>query len=400
MISVAPAPDSRFRTVGRLAAGVVSLVVVVVPSYLTGTLAVSMGPELGFTPAVLGLLTGARFATAAAASAMAGRWVERFGATGGMRVAVLTVAVTSIVIGVFIRDPLLFAALFCLNGVALATVQPAVDIWVARSVPGQRQGLAFGAKQAAVPTAALLAGLTVPAAATGVGWRAVWIAAGLTALLVAVVVPWRGGRSDTAAAGSAGGSRDRGALPALAVLAVSFGFGSAAVVNLTTFLVVATVSAGFDEGTAGMVFAVSSAAGIVARLVLGYWADRIRVDLLAVLAGVQLAGAGAFLLLGLASGVAYVAAAPVAFAVGLGWPGLLLLVVVRASPRAPGAATGFVNTGSYLGSIAGPALFGLLATRIGYSAGWLFTACCLLVAAAAALTARTMLRRQAGRAVG
>lgn len=393
-VAVRPAP--RVRTVGRLAVGVASLVVVVVPSYLTGTLAVSMGPELGLTPAVLGVLTAMRFAVAAMASAVAGRCVERFGATSGMRVAVLTVAVTSMAIGFFARDPIVFAALFCLNGVALATVQPAVDIWVARSVPGRRQGLAFGAKQAAVPTGALIAGLTVPVAAAGTGWRVVWFAAGMAAVLVAACVPRRGGPGDTAPAGSATGNRKRGPVAALAVLAVSFGFGSAAVVNLTTFLVVSTVWAGFGEGTAGVVFAVSSAAGIAARLVLGYWADRIRGDLLTVLAGVQLAGAGAFLLLGLASGPFYLAAAPVAFAVGLGWPGLLLLVVVRENGQAPGAATGFVNTGSYIGSIAGPAVFGLLAARIGYSAGWLFTACCLLAAAVTALAGRTLLRRRAG----
>lgn len=389
-------PASRVRTVGRLAVGVASLVIVVVPSYLTGTLAVSMGPELGFTPAVLGVLTALRFVVAAAVSAVAGRCVERFGATSGIRVAVLTVAVTSMVIGLFVRDPIVFAALFCLNGVALATVQPAVDLWVTRAVPGRRQGLAFGAKQAAVPTGALIAGLTVPVAAAGAGWRVVWIAAGMAAVLVAAFVPWRDRPRNPAPAGSADGSRNRGSVAALAVLAVSFGFGSAAIVNLTTFLVVSTVRAGFDEGTAGVVFAVSSAAGIAARLALGYWADRIRGDLLTVLAGVQLAGAAAFLLLGLASGPVYVAAAPVAFAVGLGWPGLLLLVVVRENRRAPGAATGFVNTGSYLGSIAGPAIFGLLATRIGYSAGWVFTACCLLAAAATALAGRAMLRRRAG----
>ncbi|WP_433602303.1 MFS transporter [Nocardia sp. CA-135953] len=394
MCSVATVSAPRSRNAGRLAVGVASLVVVIIPSYLTGTLAISMGAELGFTPALLGVLMAMRFAAAAASSAAAGRWVQKFGATGGMRVAVLTVAGTSIVIGLFVRNPIVFAALFCLNGAALAIVQPAVDIWVARSVPVRQQGLAFGVKQAAVPTAALVAGVAVPAAAAGAGWRVVWLAAAAAALLTAALVPWRGGRATETPSDSVGVKRERRSVADLAVLAVCFGFGSTAVVNLTTFLVVSTVSAGFDEGTAGAVFAASSTTGIAARLTLGYWADRIKGDLLVVLAGVLTAGAGAFMLLGLTAGTSYVVAAPIAFAFGLGWPGLLLLVVVRENQQAPGVATGFVNTGSYVGSIVGPAVFGLLTTRLGYSAGWLFTACCLLASAAAALVARAMLRRR------
>ncbi|MBY8862896.1 MFS transporter [Nocardia sp. CA2R105] len=373
--------------------------VVIMPSYLTGTLAISMGPELGYTPSALGWLMGARFAAAASASAVAGRWVERFGATGGMRAAVLTVAATSISIGWFVRNPFVFGALFCLNGVALAAVQPAVDIWVARTVSGKRQGLAFGVKQAAVPTAALLAGFAAPVAAAGTGWRAVWLVVGASAVAVGVCLPWRSGGTAMAAATSTGRSRAQGSTSVLVVLAVCFGFGSVAVVTSTTFLVVSLVAAGSDEGGAGAVLAASSAVAITARLVLGYWADRIRGDLLVILCGFQVVGAVAFLMLGLVSGAGYLIAAPVAFALGLGWPGLLLLVVVRENARAPGAATGIVNTGSYIGSIAGPAIFGLLAARFGYSAGWLFTASCLLAAAMTALAGRALLRRATGRIV-
>ena len=147
-----------------LAVAVSSLVVVILPSYLMGTLAVSMEPELGITPALLGLLMACRFGAAALSSAAAGRWVERLGPTLGMRLPVLAMAATMAAIGLFVHDPALLALLLMVCGVALATVQPAADVWVARGVPATHQGLAFGVKQAAVPASALLAGAAVPTA--------------------------------------------------------------------------------------------------------------------------------------------------------------------------------------------------------------------------------------------
>ena len=72
---------------------------------------------------------------------------------------------------------------------------------------------------------------------------------------------------------------------------------------------------------------------------------------------------------------------------------LLMLAVVRGSPNAPGAATSIVNTGSFIGSIAGPVAFGLLVTHVDYGVGWALTALCLVAAAGAALTARRLRRR-------
>lgn len=375
-----------------LAVAVSSLVVVILPSYLMGTLAVSMEPELGITPALLGLLMACRFGAAALSSAAAGRWVERLGPTLGMRLPVLAMAATMAAIGLFVHDPPLLALLLMVCGVALATVQPAADVWVARGVPATHQGLAFGVKQAAVPASALLAGAAVPTALAVWGWRPVWVVAGCCALLAAAAVPWRAHGTG----GGVGRARlDRSGdecLGSLVWLAVAFGLGSVAVVNLTTFLVVAAVDAGLSVGTAGMVFGVCGGVGILTRLVVGRWADRTRIDLLLLIAVIQTVGAVCFVVLGLVGGNGYVVAAPLAFAVGLSWPGLLMLAVVRGSPNAPGAATSIVNTGSFIGSIAGPVAFGLLVTHVDYGVGWALTALCLVAAAGAALTARRLRR--------
>ena len=76
-----------------------------------------------------------------------------------------------------------------LGGLGNAISHPATHLLLAREVSQNRQGLAFGIKQAAIPAATLIAGLAVPLVATTVGWR--WAFAGGAALVlcVALLVP-------------------------------------------------------------------------------------------------------------------------------------------------------------------------------------------------------------------
>ncbi|BCB88596.1 hypothetical protein Psuf_059090 [Phytohabitans suffuscus] len=360
------------------------------PSYLMGTLAVSMGADLGFTTATLGLLTALRFLVAAASSAPLGRLAERIGAAHGLRIAAGTVAVLAAAVAAFVHDVWTLAVMLAMCGLALGLVQPAADLWVARGISSDRQGFAFGVKQAAVPATALLAGLAVPAVLEPFGWRWVWALAAAFALLATLAVPLRNNRTTTRRVTVHPPSDAR--FRPLIWLAATFAFGSVAVVSVTTFLVLAAVDQGMTEGTAGVLFAVSSVVGIVGRLLFGRLADRTDRDLLLVLALLQVLGAGVFVLLALVDSAWYFLAAPLAFAVGLGWPGVLMLATVRAYPAGPAAATSVVNIGAYLGSIGGPIGFGLIAVNWGFAAGWAYVVASLLVAAAAALAGRAALR--------
>jgi MFS family permease len=79
------------------------------------------------------------------------------------------------------------------------------------------------------------------------------------------------------------------------------------------------------------------------------------------------------------------------------WPGLFNLAIVRNNPVAPGAATGITQTGTYVGAVAGPVLFGVAADQLGFGWAWLGSAAVTLVAAATIVRGRRLLlARQAG----
>ncbi len=102
-----------------------------------------------------------------------------------------------------------------------------------------------------------------------------------------------------------------------------------------------------------------------------------------------LIGAAGFALLAVGRPAAFVAGALVAFSFGWGWPGLFNLAVVDLHREAPGAATGISQTGIYVGAAAGPALYGLLSSEIGYPAAWgVAGGLCVFAAGAVAYAAR------------
>jgi cyanate permease len=180
----------------------------------------------------------------------------------------------------------------------------------------------------------------------------------------------------------------------LVVLAIGVGLGASAAGTLASFFVQAGVHAGISEGGAGLLAAVGSASVIAVRLVAGARADRRQGGNLTVVAAMLVLGAVGYLLYATEAKVMLIAALPLTFAAGWGWPGLFNLAIVRANPQAPGLASGVTQTGTYIGAVAGPLLFGALAENRSYAAAWTVAAASSLAAAGAMLLGRRLLRRQ------
>lgn len=378
MIQQQPPPATR--SVRMVSAALVATTSSALPVFLVGGLAVQMSEDLGFGTARLGALATIYFASSAVSSIPAGRLVERVGTYRGLLLSAALSCASLLGAATIGRTWALLAAFLVLGGVANSVGQPAANLLIARGVRPQRQGLAFGIKQGAIPVASFLAGAAVPLLALTVGWR--WaFAAGVIGPVALVYLAPRTGMTPprrTSRRLREGDSPVAG----LVVIATAACFSVAAANALGTFLVSAMVARGVSPSTAGIMLATGSAAGIAGRVYSGWRADRGSGRPLRTVGWMLAAGAVGFAMLASLEAVpSLILATLVAFGAGWGWGSLLVYAVVRANRNAPAAATGITQTGLYLGGVLGPMLFGLVSEQWSFEAGWWMCAAFQIVGA-------------------
>lgn len=362
----------------------------VLPLFLVGPLAFLMRADVDVTQSQLGLAVGVGFAAAAVGAVPSGRLAERL--TGRSALAVAAVGSGAVLVGLALTPSLpVLLGLMVAAGVANSFSQLAANLRVSGAVAIGRQGLAFGIKQSAIPAATLAAGAAVPAIALTVGWRWVFVAAAAVAFGLAVTQLGGSADSEQRQPGAPRGTLVYGPL---VVLAAAVAFGAAAATAMATFVVDYGVAAGVAADRAGVVLALGSLAAVTMRVVLGWLADRRRGGNLGIVAAMLVVGAAAVAAFPTATTApALLAVTVVAYAVGWGWPGLFNFTIVRRNPQAPAAATGVTQVGVYVGGVAGPLVFGVLAQRAGYPTAWWTAAGWLVVAAALMLVGRVLARR-------
>jgi MFS family permease len=377
-----------------LAVAVLTIVVGSLPVWLVGSLAFQITEDLRFSADSLGLAVATFFGASAVCSVPAGRMVQRWGPGVGMASTALLGGCS--LVGLGTSDSL--AALLVwigLAGIANSTCQPSANVTLTRESGLLRQGLAFGIKQAAIPASTLVAGLAVPLVALTVGWRWAFVAA-TGGPLVLLVIAIRGGKAPGKVA-RLRHPRTRAVRPLpMLVLALAGGLGAAAANSFGAFVVASAISSGVSAGAAGSALAVGSLAGIGARVLWGWSADRRDGGHLRVVAFLMVSGAA--LLAGLAvarePGVLVVLVVAM-YCLGWGWPGLYSFAIVARNPTAAASASGFLMSGIYAGGVAGPLAFGLIVHRHGFDVAWLWAAATLGCAAALVSFGRHLLRLDA-----
>jgi MFS family permease len=379
-------PYSRGPVLRVSGGSVLIAVVTVLPMFLTAGLSVQIGADLDFSPAALGIAPAAFFGAMVLGSLFAGRVVEWLGPVRAIRVVVVFVAaVLALMAGTAGSLPVL-ATYLAIAGVANALAQPATNQLLAQHIPRERQGAAYGAKQSAIPVASMLAGLAVPVLGLTLGWR--WAFASFAALAVLAAF-WPFGTTSTESGPKAVDMFDiRLPRRILVVLAVGVSFAAAGGSTLAIFMVASAVDTGWDEGRAGLLFALASAVGIAARLLSGVRADRRGRNHLWFVSLMLAVGALGVAALTMDSLVVFAIAAPIAFGAGWGWPGVFILSIVKLHPTAPAAATALTQVGTLAGCVFGPLTFGALAGRWSYDTAWAVNAMALLVAAAVIMLGR------------
>ena len=342
-----------------------------------GSLALQIRADLDVSVEAVAAGVTVFFLAGAFGAGPGGRLSERTGALRAMRGSVLITGACLLGAGVLSGSLLVFFGFLAIAGAANAVSQPAINLFMADQVPAERQGLAFGIKQSAIPAAVLVSGLALPLLAIPFGWRTTFALCALVPLLVILVL------RRSAPSLLAPPERPRAPRPSRTLLLIGVGaaLGSAGPCALSAYLVASAVDAGIAEGTAGVLAAGGSAASLGVRLFVGVGADRRRDYGFRVVVALLGLGSLGFVLLSIGLVAPFVAGAILAFALGWGWPGIFNMAVVHMHREAPGAATGVTQTGIYVGAAGGPLAFGALNATAGYSAAWAVTAVVMLAAA-------------------
>lgn len=352
------------------------------PVFLLSSQSVYIRQELGFDEVRFGIAVSVFFGSAALAALLGGGLTDRVGRRRSTIAAGAVAAVGGLGIAFLAHSWVVLVALLVLLGIANAACQVTANLTVARVIPPHRRGLGFGIKQSAIPVAIMVAGLAVPTVGALGGWRWTFAATGVGGLLVVVA----GLRLPRAVDGTRarGTETDRPPMRALVLTMVAITLASAAANSLGSFLASWGFHAGLTPSQAGVLMAAGSGANLMLRVFLGHRADRRHGRNLPVVALQMFIGALALGALAIDSPVTVVVSGFLAFALGWSWPGLLLYAVVRVGRDAPGAASGMVQAGAFIGGAAGPALFGAVVGWVGYQVAWgaagtLFLAGALLI---------------------
>ncbi|WP_353247929.1 MFS transporter [Salinisphaera sp. T31B1] len=384
----APRPSPR-----DVWAAVASSVISSLAVFLVAALALQMGDTLGFGAAGLGFVVSLYY-LAALASIPLSRLVEAIGSLRAMRWGCALMGVLLLLAG---ATPTFsgLVIVIALAGAVSAGLQPATNLFIVRRIPPAGQGFAFGIKQAAVPIAVLVAGLSVPAIALTIGWRWNFVLAAAIACTISAALPAsRTSLAEYRAAPPRVERLGRSGVRILIWLAVGFGFGVAAASALSAFAVTAVVAADLDNGLAGLIAGLGGCAAAVVRVAIGVHADRGRSSYLAVVAALLGIGSLAYLMLAASTLTLPMLLIPgilVAFGAGWGWNGLFNLAIVRRYPTQAARATGITSVGARTGGVVGPAVFGIVVTHGSYTLAWLIAAASATAGASIILVGRRWL---------
>ena len=158
------------------------------PVFLVGALSVQLRAALDLGPGGLGAVVALFYLGAASTSIPLGSVVERVGQVRMMRWACALSTVVLALLAATSAWPLL-GVIMVAGGAAASAMQLGANVFIARRVPADEQGIAFGWLQAAVPLTTALGGLALPALALTVGWRWAFALAAVGAGVAAMTLP-------------------------------------------------------------------------------------------------------------------------------------------------------------------------------------------------------------------
>lgn len=315
---------------------------------------------------------------------LGGPFLTRWGPVRTLQIGAAVSALAMLIAGLGTPAALLLASL--LLGIGYGPSPPAGSRILAATAPPRHRSLIFSVKQAGAPLGGACAGLLTAPIAAGFGWSAGLLFTIIVAVLAALVIqPFKAGldqerdarqplnlatlfrRETWLAPVLALGIHP--SLPPLTVLAMSFATLQGCLFTFTvTWL---TVSQGLTLVQAGAAFASLQASGVVARILLGWLADRTGRPLRNLLIQAVLASLCALSFGAMPQGLPLLAINLMAAASGflaVSWNGIYLAEVARlAPPEQIAAATAGSTLFTFIAYLLAPAGFALL---VSFSGSW------------------------------
>lgn len=306
--------------------------------------------------------------------------LARFGGMGLSLVSVACCAVGLLCLvpafaGVALLLPLMF-------GIAVAAINPAAAQVLAPRTSTRSAGFVMSIKQLGIPLGAMLAGAVVPLLLSYATWRtAIVDLAFASAAMIAVFAPsvrWLNG----VGAPSAGYYRPLEpakqliAMPGMAMMVVAAAVFSVMQVCLRTFLPVYLVKdLHLSLAITGLAFGASQAAGAIGQVGWAVISDRLLTPH-ATMAIMGVVMAAAALLSGVftpAWPVWSIVLVSIVYGIGVGGFGPVVLgeIARRAPPEQAGVLTGGLNLFLFVGIVAGPLVFGAVASVFDYSSAFI-----------------------------
>jgi MFS family permease len=358
------------------------------PPFMVGALAVEIRKYFALSNFRLGAAVAVFFLVSAATSRVAGSFAET---DGGYRALVASSALTLAAflgLGGATSGASLIIVWCAVAGVGNALVHVSVNMLFVRRVTLSRLGITFGIKQAAIPMASLVAGMSVPVSQVLGSWQRPFQVLAVPVLGLAVWATLEARkRREAYPAIPTEGFNGLASKHVLTLIAVGAGLAVGAATIVATFTVVAGSGGSLSSTEAAMTLVAGSAMAVVLRVGLGMLVDRrvaasrptgVSTAMVAVLAVSSLA----LLLVDNQDPWRFALGASVGLGFGWAWHGLMDYSVVRLYSDNPGRATGTSQIGAYVGGVLGPLAGGSLAGHQGFGAIWLL--CSLSMAGAAA----------------
>jgi MFS family permease len=298
-------------------AAVLVTVLTSMPVFLLGALATEITTTVHVPTFGIGVAVGTYWVAAAVASAGTGL-ISRVLSERGMGVVALALAVLSLTgtAGWVPAWPWLMVWAG-LGGASNGLGHPSSNHLLATRIPASSRAVAFGVKQAAVPLAGLVAGVSIPLVALTLGWP--WAFVIMSAIGVLTLIPTAliGSASTPGGRARSRGQIDRHLRSSLLLLAAMTMCAAGAANSAVAFCVTGALDRGLAPGPAGVLLAIGSAAGAVTRIVGGRIVDTGRIPALPLIRAAIIACALGLAVMAIPATWTYVVG--FLLAAGLGW---------------------------------------------------------------------------------